>query len=317
MKNTFSVIICTYNGARTIGLVLDAILKLTNQDDLLEEIIIVDNASNDSTKAIVLKYISVNKKIKYIYEKEQGLSNARRHAIYAKAPWVLYVDDDNILAEDWLERANQVIKNNPNVGIINGAVIGIPIEGFSIEEKIRFKAIYKNLACTHLYNYYIIRGRLDKTPMGAGLCIKTDALRKVAQDGWLVLPGRKGNELSSGEDTELCEKVLKLGYRYIRDYSLRLEHLIPKSRLTEEYTTRLLTNLTLSKYANLNNKKLYVLERMLRIIKYGLRYLCIKVKEYFFDLDSYEIERNRQLIITYKVFAKCVFRDYFFLRRSR
>ena len=51
--------------------------------------------------------------------------------------------------------------------------------------------------------------------------------------------GRKGNLLLSGEDNEICEKTIKLGYKVYQLKNLKLKHYLPPKRLTWSYVTRL------------------------------------------------------------------------------
>lgn len=302
---SFSIVICTYNGEKTLSNVLDAVLNLKQFDELLQEVIVVDNASNDSTKAIILSYVQKNKKIKYQYECVPGLSNARRHAISATAPWVIYVDDDNILESAWLVELKKTIENNPKAGVVNGAVIGIPLEQLCSEEEIRLQTMYHHLACTHIYKFNNIKTNTE--PMGAGMCVITKALQTIADDGWLSLSGRTGSNLASGEDTELCNKVFSQGYQYICNYKMQMQHLIPRERLSAEYTARLLAGLTQSRYAYISNYHHYIWARITRLIRHLYIYLYTSLYK---TSDIVVLEKNRQKKIVSKTFIKCVLNDY-------
>lgn len=269
----FAVVICTYNGEKTIAQAIESILHLIDYQRLVREVFLVDNASTDSTKEICLSY--VDDKVKYKYEAKPGLSNARKRAIETDAEWVLYVDDDNILSEDWLVIFEGIIKEHDRLGVINGAVVASPVEQLTKDEEIRLELMHRNLACTHIYNINNSATKND-TPMGAGMCIRTSALKKVYEDGWLQLRGRTGTNLSSGEDTELCDKVFAQGYTYFCTYDTYMLHLIPKSRLSKEYTDRLLKGLIGSRYDLISQSKYYLVARFLRMIKY---FLCLAVNE--------------------------------------
>lgn len=74
-----SVIIPTYNRAKTIKRCINSVLNQTYNNI---EIIIIDDGSIDSTKAIVDDYIALwggdNKMIRYIYQKNAGAQVARK-----------------------------------------------------------------------------------------------------------------------------------------------------------------------------------------------------------------------------------------------
>ena len=118
MKHKFSIVICTYNGARTIGKVIDTISNQKNYDKFIDEIVVVDNASTDETKEIVLNKKKNNPDIIYSFESKSGLSYARLNGVMlVKNEWTVFIDDDNELRDDWIEQAAKFIENNRNIGI--------------------------------------------------------------------------------------------------------------------------------------------------------------------------------------------------------
>lgn len=276
----FTIVICTYNGARFLRKNLDAILRLKCLDRLVDKVLLVDNNSSDDTKKIALEYAERNSLIKYEFERRQGLSFAREHAVNADTEWVIYVDDDNILSQDWLVHLNSLVKGDDRLGIVNGAVIAVPYDELTKQERSILEVMYRNLACTHL----CIPQKDDvenQIPMGAGLCVKTKALQKIYNEGWLRLKGRNGKALSSGEDTELCARILSQGYLYRCDYEMTLEHLIPKERLSIEYTIRLIDGLVKGRVDFLKTQRHWVIAKFVRILKYNMVLLQLLVVQQF------------------------------------
>lgn len=279
MEKLFTIYICTYNGEKKIGKCLDSILALQNINELVCKIVVIDNNSNDDTSGVVEAYSKKNNLVKYEFEPDQGLSNARKHAAFAETKWVIYVDDDNLLDSMWVVELERIVKSNPDLGVINGAVIAIEEEPFLADEKNCLSIIYRDLACTHIYS--IDRGHNDnKIPMGAGLCVRTKALKKIADNGWLNLQGRTGINLSSGEDGELCELVLQQGYKYYFSTNMKLQHLIPRSRLQYDYVNKLIFGLVEGRIGLLRTHKQGNLECFLRKIKYTLLHLIYSKNKY-------------------------------------
>src|SRR3989344_835324 len=103
-KTHISVIICTYNGEKTILKCLESLNKQIFPKNKVE-IIVIDNNSSDNTKGIVFNFIKKSKfKIRYIFEPELGLSKARNRGIKeAKGNIVAFIDDDILLANNWLK----------------------------------------------------------------------------------------------------------------------------------------------------------------------------------------------------------------------
>lgn len=309
----FTIAICTYNGEKNLPRVLDAILALHGYDELMDRVLVIDNASADSTRDIVERYQKISERMQYLYEHKQGLAHARRRAVIAQSEWVIYIDDDNVLDTEWLVELQKVIVANPGAGVINGAVIACPTDTLDEQEEARFKLMYRNLACTHLYEW-TPNVPVNREPIGAGMCIRTDLLKKVDQSGWLALEGRKGKELSSGEDTELANRAMAYGYTYVCDYRMRMLHLIPKGRLAAQYTERLLKGLMNGWYDVISQRKHYVLERLIRVLKYGLVYIRCRIKGARPAKDIDQAEKNRIDAVSATAFLQRVKADKLFDR---
>lgn len=268
----FTIVVCTYNGEKFLNKCLTAIENLLKLREFTDRVYVVDNNSSDNTADIIKQYCNKNDLFEYVFEKRQGLSYAREQATKASTDWVIYVDDDNILGENWLVELKKTIEVHKDVGIINGAVIATPEGDLSREQKAILKVMYRNLACTHCEEPK--SGDIPNTvPMGAGMCIRTEALKNIKKYGWLKLKGREGEKLSSGEDTELCERVIKQGYGYISNYKMKLYHIIPQIRLEEQYVIRLIEGLVKGRVEFIKLQKFSRLKCFLRKIKY-----CIDIQ---------------------------------------
>ena len=71
-----SVVIPAYNCAAYVGQAIDSVLSQTYTD---WEIIVVDDGSKDDTRLVLEKY--GDRRIRYVYQKNQGVSLARNHGI--------------------------------------------------------------------------------------------------------------------------------------------------------------------------------------------------------------------------------------------
>lgn len=102
-----SVIIPTYNRAPFIKKAVDSVLAQTYRDF---ELIVVDDGSIDNTKDLMKLY---KKRIKYIYQKNQGPSVARNKGIKeANGDFMAFLDSDDWWRKDKLEiQIRQMIKN--------------------------------------------------------------------------------------------------------------------------------------------------------------------------------------------------------------
>ena len=117
-----SVIICTYNRA---GLLKESIHSVLEQDYPSDqfEIIVVDNNSTDNTKNVVKELVSSSTvKIKYVFEKRQGLSYARNAGIeYTDGDIIIFTDDDIEAERTWLRELISVF-DSPDVACAGGPI---------------------------------------------------------------------------------------------------------------------------------------------------------------------------------------------------
>ncbi len=235
-----TLIVCTYNSEKRINEVINAILEQKKYNSHVEEVIIVDNNSKDGTKFILEKY---GNKIKYLFEKKQGLMYARKKAIdQIKTKWVAFIDDDNILNSDWLEYCIDYINNNSNIGAFNGNIYPEFQEILTEEEKYRLNKVYLQLACTVVSKEkinYKLKKSPHKIPVGAGLVIRGDILKEFYKKNNFKTVGRKGEELLSGEDTEMCLFIKKQGLKFGFENKMIIKHKMEKSRLNIEYLKKL------------------------------------------------------------------------------
>lgn len=272
MGKWFTIVVCTYNGEIFLPRCLEAIKNLDDLHNLVDKVVVVDNNSTDNTKSIVQTFANADSIFNYEFEARQGLSFAREHAVNAETPWVIYVDNDNVLNKEWLKVLENIVQNNNQVGVVNGAVVAMPEEELSSEEELCLQVMYKNLACTHI-NEPNANDPQNFTPMGAGMCVRTKAIKKIFDEGWLNLKGRDGKKLSSGEDTELSNRIFSQGFTYICDYKMKLYHLIPTARLSENYTKKLIDGLIEGRISVLKNQQWGSVKCFLRSIKYTLVYI--------------------------------------------
>jgi glycosyltransferase involved in cell wall biosynthesis len=117
----FTVIVPTYNSAKTIDKCLQSILSQTYAN---YEVIVVDGESTDGTQNIVKNYIK-GTQVKMISEKDSGIYDAMNKGIaMAKGTWLYFLgSDDELYHENILANVYQTITNNPQSKLVYGDVI--------------------------------------------------------------------------------------------------------------------------------------------------------------------------------------------------
>src|ERR1700712_2500015 len=125
MNSRFSVIICTHNPRRAfLQETIDALSVQTvpaSQWDLL----IVDNGSQEPVEGWLR--LDWHPSARFVREEQLGVAHARQRAfVEAKAGnagMILFVDDDNILDRDYLEKGLQLAAAWPQLGCWGGQLL--------------------------------------------------------------------------------------------------------------------------------------------------------------------------------------------------
>ncbi|MGQ9611024.1 MAG: glycosyltransferase family 2 protein [bacterium] len=111
-----SVIIPTYNYGEFVSYAIKSVLCQTYQDF---ELIIVDDGSTDNTKEIVQEFVNSDKRIRYLYQKNRGLSSARNTGIKAsRGMFIAFLDADDIWFPEKLEYQMEIMKNIHSIGLV-------------------------------------------------------------------------------------------------------------------------------------------------------------------------------------------------------
>lgn len=108
-----SIVIPAYNEEKYIWKCIENITKYAKW---VHEIIVIDNASTDSTAEIVKKFDNV----KYIYEPKKWLTQARQ-TWYQNATWdiIAYIDSDSNITESWFAKVEKNFEDK-KIGFLSG-----------------------------------------------------------------------------------------------------------------------------------------------------------------------------------------------------
>jgi glycosyltransferase involved in cell wall biosynthesis len=114
-----SVIVPVYNAQETIGECIHSLLQLNYPKGNLE-LIFVNNASTDNTRAILSQY---SNDIQILYEPKKGPAAARNKGVlHARGEVVAFTDSDCVVDKDWLLHLIPALEDR-RVGIVGGAIL--------------------------------------------------------------------------------------------------------------------------------------------------------------------------------------------------
>ena len=228
-----SVIVCTHDPRPDFLNQAVAALKAQTLPRPSWELLVVDNASATPLAPGLNRTWHPHQRV--VREEQLGLACARLRGIVETSGDVLvFVDDDNELDADYLEQALALAEKHPRLGAWGGSIR----PQFEQPPPEWTRRYWGMLAINEFKQDHI--GAL---PVGAGLCLRRAVARhycrQVTDCPLRLALGRTGGSLVSAEDLDLarCVRALDLGMGVFA--ALKLSHLIPARRLTEEYLLRL------------------------------------------------------------------------------
>jgi glycosyltransferase involved in cell wall biosynthesis len=243
-----SFLLCTYNGATRITETLRCLAKQNTLAEVAWEVIFVDNASTDDTTTLAQQIwieLGYPAPLRLMYEPRPGYKVAMERAIgQIKYRYACIVDDDNRLAEDYLQVGLGILENNPRIGILGGQNTAT----FESQEPEWFTAFQHCYAVGQPINR--AAGSLMPMPdgnvgrnvlWGAGMFVRSRIWTDLQEVGFKSLfTGRQGEKnLTAGEDDELCYIAQLIGYEVWYSSRLHLQHHMTAGRLTVDYRDRL------------------------------------------------------------------------------
>ncbi len=235
-----SVIIPTHNPdpgrlARILGGLKAQTLPIVHWETLL-----VDNASTCPVET------ESSGNLRIVHEAQLGLTAARRRGFSeARGEFAVLVDDDNVLAPDYLATVLTLFAAHPRVGAFGGK----SEPEFTITPPAWAKEFHHLLALRDLGPSPLLSAGLRDAatgrneyppfaPIGAGM-----ALRRSSWAAWMqnatATSDRRGDDLTSSGDNDIVLCIMRAGWEVGYFPTLSLRHLIPASRVDEIYLARL------------------------------------------------------------------------------
>jgi len=225
---SIDLILCTYNNAALLDRTLDAIAKQKVSANARWQVLVVDNNCTDQTQEVIAEHVRSGEiSLRTVSEPRQGLTPARLCGVKnTEGEWIAFVDDDCLLAEDWVEAAARFAAGHPACGAFGGQVI--------LEWETAPPPYAANRRYAYAGKYHGETAHRRPWLAGAGMVVRREALSDC---GWIdrqFLEDRIGRRPVSGGDMEIG---LRIAARHEVWYNpeCKLRHVIPERRMTRQY----------------------------------------------------------------------------------
>lgn len=190
-----SIVIPAYNEEHYLGQCLESIFSAIAGSGHEVEVMVINNASTDRTRAVALSYGQV----KVFDELRKGTNQARQLGLTkASGDLIANIDADNMISRDWINTVFKEFNSNPKLVALSG-----PYIFYDISPILRLTAkLYYWLA----YPVYVINNRFFKKGgaiMGGNVIIKKSALEEIG--------GYNTALTFYGDDTDTAIRLSKVG----------------------------------------------------------------------------------------------------------
>jgi glycosyltransferase involved in cell wall biosynthesis len=227
------VVVCTYNRADDLDRCLHHLAQQEGGQGNWR-VTVVDNNCTDRTADVVATHAAQGgiPRLCRLAEPRQGLTPARQRGVRdSTSPWIAFVDDDCLVASDWIRQALGFIEARPQAAAFGGRVLpawGRSPPAFLPRHAWLFAAQdHGDSAC-----------RVESL-VGAGVVLNRAALIGT---GWLdapLLADRTGLGYVSGGDVEISLRLSAAGGSLWYAPDLRIEHRIALERQSLREVMRL------------------------------------------------------------------------------
>jgi len=274
-----SVIVCTYNRAKSLEKTLESFLGQKFSSDVLWELIVVDNNSKDNTKQLVEYFLSkFQGKLRYVLELTQGLSFARNKGIQkALGDIVAFTDDDCFVDKNWVNNIYKSFEMFQCVGIGGQVLVNWP-NGLPPWFK---KGDFGLDAPVGMHDHgeqVFLYTRNMGLPIGANMSFKKAIFEKYGNFDTKAgfIGGKK--TFGAGEDTEFVRRLLKNGEKVLYVPSIKVTHNVLSERLNKKY---------IRKWFFQSGKKIALSEEYANSSRFFMKIPFWLFKEFFYCILDY------------------------------
>lgn len=307
----FSIIVPVYNVEKYLPKCIDSILNQTNQDF---ELLLVNDGTKDNSQKIIDEYVAkCPDKVRGFIKENGGLSDARNYGVErAKGEYIIFIDSDDYVDAELLEKVNDVIENNAGVDVVGYNLVDVDEAGnvlrttekgksecLSGEEAIKFAVNAKQCfepACGYAYRLEFWKNNDLKFMKGIYhedfaliplIIVKADKVVFTNFNGYFYLQTQ--NSITRNNS---IEKARKSAFDFVKGYDFLVDE-VNKIQFKDEYAKSMYMSY-------IANAAIYKMENMQEEIKkeYKKEIKSRKVINYVMT-DSFK-RKIRKLLIKMK-----------------
>ena len=226
-----TVVICTYNRCDSLRETLRSLARQRLSSGLTLEVIVVDNNSQDKTRAVVEEMAkTLPWSVQYLFEARQGLSVARNTGLRAARGQVLaFIDDDVVVEPQWAQALWNCFAETRCDGVA-GCVKPrwiCPRPSWLSDE------LYGPIVRQELGTQRLRWTARDRFMLGANMAFRKDVFEAIGL--FKEELGRRGNALIGGEDLDLHERLMAAGKVIFYEPSAVAHHTVTPERASPEF----------------------------------------------------------------------------------
>ena len=253
-KPLVSVVVCSYDRERTLGLALESVACQETGGEFEFEIVVIDDGSTDGIGEVVRRVAGCSLvPVRCIRESGKGIPFARNRGVEeARGEWIAFFDDDQIAGREWLRELMRTASETgaPIVG-------GVRRLQFLGEAPPELAPMTREVLGEKYYGPRTCRSNRSTLACTGNVLVRRDLFDRI---------GRFDTEMLRGmSDIDLMRRVFDAGVDAMYTPHAIVHHLIPPHRLGESYLrwTCLRTGTNLSQ---INHKSLGPLRMFLHCL---------------------------------------------------
>jgi GT2 family glycosyltransferase len=219
-----TVVLCTYNRAEILRNALRSVTLQETSNRFIYDILVIDNASTDSTRAVVTE-VAANSPVavSYVEEQIEGIVPARNRGVReARGVWLAFFDDDQLAEPDWLRELLSAASLTKSTLVGGSTLLQLPAS-----QPMELGPISRNVLGEHLYTGTARICRDKRIPSSGNMLVAREVFDSIGLFDTSLVAG--------GSDTDFVRRARGAGISVSIAPAAIVHHIIPGSRVTPAY----------------------------------------------------------------------------------